>query len=285
MNSTKTYIKASECISFIAYKDVDALSYVFSAEVYKKWDTFELHQLLCRLEMISRGEATPKDAWKEFADSLIATLNRPVNELATELKQDIASPLKYKYDEEQIRSAEKIFIEALRSESLKIYGVKHIGNGNSEEIPMTFLRRSDYRIDVQKNRFYFDLYNHGSLVLHNIVKRVKHIQEWENLQVHFADISQLWGHNTTNTKDITRKARKPNKDEVREVARSVYRQAPKGQKPNIVQAETLICAEIRDKFGKAAGKDESTGESIVRIILSEDEFENQRRRAGRQNKS
>jgi hypothetical protein len=285
MSSIKSFIKACEGISLIAYKDADALAYIFSAETYKKWDTFELDKLLCRLEMISTGDDIPKDALNVFVESLIATLNQPVSELITEIKQDIAIPLQFKYDEEKIRSAEKIFIEALRAESLKIYGVKHIGDGNVEEIPMKFLRRTDYRIDVRKNCFYFDLQAHGNLVLHNIVKRVEHIQEWENLQVRLADISRLCGEGPPNVEvDLNKKLGRPTPEQVRDIIRTVYSEA-EGKKPNIAEAEKYVRAAIRRMFEKPAGKDKTTKLDLIRVILDEEEFGNQRISAGKRFRS
>jgi hypothetical protein len=83
------------------------------------------------------------------------------------------------------------------------------------------------------------------------------------------------------TQNDTRIQRRPTENEVREIIRTIYADQPDGLKPNISQAEKQAREIINRAYSKAAGTCSQTKESIIRKILQEPEFANQRNKAGK----
>lgn len=209
----------------------------------------------------------------------------------------------------KISEAEKQLLLKVRGGNLLVYGVPYGSNGdNLILIPLDKLEAAGIKLNSPSNR----------ILRYTKDDRPIKSSMWMEVEVRKEDVVQLWPTTAsllekaddtvqangmqlspppskTNTDDSRllpsekssddRLNCRPDRNQVREILREIYNEAPSGSKPHSADAETLCRKRIAKKFTKAAGKDNSTREDLIRLTLREEEFRCQRNKAGKRLKS
>ena len=264
---TKEFISASEYV-----KPSEATS-------AKKLEAWNINQAICWI--IFRDEALIPD----YADG-----ERSLTHLGIrQLYRDADDSLNNSY--ESFPNATEALIQKCRLNSLVAIGYK---NDIGDVVAMTEIDWRNAGIFDDGQKTYVASKDHITAI-----GRTK----WFGITFKSFDIMQEWPDDTHASKTIVaapavavepekiaplkicKLERRPSKDEVRDILREIYIAAPEGSKPNSSVAESECRKRIKDKFTKPAGQDSKAKEELIRVILREDEFANQRNSAGKQLRS
>jgi hypothetical protein len=276
------YITAAQAVSWIAFRDLNGVHHALSeypTAMATKWGHSSLGDILSCFQAI-RDETewpisdTPDPFTKERIDALIKRKGKPIGELIAEISADIAKQV----DNQKIEQAANELLNALRAGDLVMDGVVEGGDGMEAEIPKGVYRQQAVLLVWSNELAFSHVLKPVDCAAKTLPKKMSELWLKKKAVIDFVDGT----HNDKATAPMqkttpdNRSKSRPNKDEVREIAREVYNAAPDGKKPNSCVADQKITAIINSRFTKPAGNCRETKEAIVRIVLRESEFADQR---------